>query len=127
MQNDALLQPACNAKVTYHLDGSTVFTVAPTLLVGITSWDVKEVLVSSEAKEITEVSLGSHWGLTGGSLGPPGGSLGLRWGLAGVSLGTRWGVAGCSLGARWGFAGVSLDIQGCGRRPQSRRCKMMRS
>ena len=49
--------------------------------------------MSSEDKEITEVSLGSHWGLTGVSLGSPGGSLGLRWGLAGVTLVStfRWG------------------------------------
>ena len=67
--------------------------------------------MSSEDKEITEVSLGSHWGLTGVSLGSAGGvagvALGSRWGLAGDSLGGRWVLAGGSLGVRWRVAGHS--------------------
>ena len=89
--------------------------------------DEEEALVSSEDKEIIEASLGSYWGFTGVARGLAGVALGSSWGLAGDLQGTCWVLAGGSLGVRGGLAGGPLDIQGYGRRPQSRRCKMMRS
>ena len=79
---------------------------------------------SSLLESLQQTSEGSHWRVAEVLSEAP---LGSYWGLAGVSLGARWGLAGGSLGARWGLAGGSLDIQGCRRRLQSRRCKIMRS
>ena len=66
---------------------------------------------SSLLESLQKTSEGFHWRVAEVLSEVP---LGSYWGLAGVSLGARWGLAGGSLGARWTFkaAGEGSRVEG---------------